>query len=91
MAISYDGNPYIHSNFFNFTGKAFNNFNFSENNKQPSSVIQDKIQTLQGIKINQNKKRKLFLEDMGLQKNYQKKLTKLGIKIQMIYIYNFVE
>ena len=87
MAISYDGNPYIHSNFFNFTGKAFNNFNFSENNKQPSSVIQDKIQTLQGIKNKLEQETKAFLGRYGTIEELLEKTHQTGDKnIDDLYI-----
>ena len=87
MAISYDGNPYIHSNFFNFTGKAFNNFNFSENNKQPSSAIQDKIQALQGIKNKLEQETKAFLGRYGTIEELLEKTHQTGDKnIDDLYI-----
>ena len=78
MAISYNGNPYIHSNFFNFTGKAFNNFNLPKNNKQLSSVIQDKIQTLQGIKNKLEQETKAFLGRYGTMEELLEKTHQTG-------------
>lgn len=87
MALSYDGNPYIHSNFFNFTGKAFNNFNFSEDNKEPSSVIQDKIQILQGIKNKLEQETKAFLGRYGTIEELLEKTHQTGDKnIDDLYI-----
>lgn len=56
MALGSKTHPYVHSNFFNFTGKAFNDFiaskqgiefsNAVQKKKQELEVIRDKLETL---------------------------------------------